>query len=145
MKRTTIGDTAIDGLLAGIGAGLVMVLLLLAAGVLNGDSPADVIGRFDPARSNNLITGLFTHFAVSATYGAIFGLLFLAPVRLRPALARFGWLTGLLYGLAVYAVAHSAIWAGMDSGLAHIPAVILLLAHAVYGFVIGLLVGRRWQ
>jgi len=145
MTKRTVGDAAIDGLLAGIGAGVLMVLLLLAAGLLNGDAPAEVIGRFDPARSNNLATGLLTHVAVSAVYGTIFGLLFLALVRLRPGLARFGLLAGLLYSLVLYAIASGAIWAGVDSGLAHFPAVVLLLAHAVYGVVIGFVIGRKWR
>ena len=141
----TVGDAAIDGLLTGIGAGLAMGLLLLAAGLLIGDPPAEVIGRFDPARSNNLVTGLLTHVAVSAVYGAIFGLLFLAIVRWRSGLAWFGWMAGLLYSLVLYAIASGAIWAGVDSGLARFPAVILLLAHAAYGLVIGFVIGRKWQ
>ena len=36
MKDKTIGDAAIDGLLAGIGAGLAMALLLLIVGALSG-------------------------------------------------------------------------------------------------------------
>jgi hypothetical protein len=144
-KRKSIGDAVIDGLLAGIGAGLVMALFLLLAGVLSGDAPADVIGRFDPARSNNLVASLLTHLALSAIYGAIFGLLFQMPVRWRPTLLRFGWLAGLLYGLVLYTIARSAMWAGADSGLVNFPTTILLLAHAIYGLVIGLSIGRKWQ
>jgi len=145
MKSRPIGDAAIDGLLGGIVAGLVMVLFLLVAGVLSGDAPADVIGRFDPAQSNNLVSGLLTHLAVSAIYGAIFGLLLLGALRLRPSLVRYGWLAGLAYGLVLFTVARGAIGDGVDSGLAHFPSAILLLAHAVYGLVIGFVIGRKWH
>lgn len=144
-KRQSAGDSAIDGLLAGIGAGLVMALFLLVAGLLSGDVPADVIGRFDPARTSSVVAGLFTHLAVSAIYGAIFGLLFLALTRLRPSLTRFGWLAGLAYGLVLYAIARGAMWAGVDSGLAHFTTAILLLAHAIYGLVAGIVIGRKWN
>ena len=138
-------DAAIDGLLAGIGAGLIMILVFLIAGVLSGDAPADVIGRFDPAGSANLLAGTLTHLAVSAIYGATFGLLLLGGVRLRPLLAQYGWLAGLLYGLALYVIAFGAIGAGVNSGLAHFPVAILLLVHIIYGFVLGLVIGRGWR
>ena len=144
IKRRTAGDAAIDGLLAGIGAGLVMGVFLLVAGLVGGEAPADVIGRFDPAQSNNLVAGLVTHLAVSAIYGAIFGVLFLALARLRPGLARWGWLAGLVYGLALFAIARGAIGTGVDSGLAYFATTILLLAHAIYGLVTGMVIGRKW-
>lgn len=145
MKSKTIGDAAIDGLLAGIGAGLAMALLLVVAGALSGDSPVTVMERFDPVGSSNLVTGLLTHLAVSSIYGAIFGLLFLALVRLRASLTRLGWLAGLIYGLVLFTIARGAISAGADTGLADYSAAVLLLAHAVYGLVTGFVIGRKWQ
>ena len=145
MKSKTIGDAAIDGLLAGIVAGVVMVLLLLVTGALSGDSLVTVLERFDPVGSYNLSTGLLTHLAVSAIYGAIFGLLFLVLVRLRPSLSRFGWLAGLFYGLVLYAIAQVGISAGADTGLADYSSTVLLLAHAVYGLVTGFATGRKWE
>ena len=143
-KRVTTGDAAVDGLLAGIVAGLAMALFLLVVGALSGVTPAGVIGRFDPAQANSPVVGLFTHLAVSAIYGVIFGLLFQALVRLRPSLPRLGWLVGLVYGLVLYAIARGAFWAGVDSGLAYYTTTILLLAHAVYGLVTGTVIGRKW-
>ena len=145
MKSKTIGDAAIDGLFAGIVAGLAMTLLLLVIGALSGDSLVTVLERFDPVGSYNLVAGLLTHLAVSTIYGAIFGLLFLALVRLWPVSMRHGWLTGLAYGLILYAIAQVGISAGADTGLADYSAAVLLLAHVVYGVVIGFLVGRKWQ
>ena len=145
IKKRAAGDSAIDGLLAGLGAGLVMGLFLLLVGLVSGIAPIDVLGRFDPAQANSPVGGLFTHLAVSAIYGVIFGLLFQALVRLRPSLTRLGWLVGLLYGLVLYAIARGAIGAGVNSGLAQYTTAILLSAHAVYGLVAGLVVGRKWD
>lgn len=91
-QRRTTSDAAVDGLLAGIGAAIIMALFLLAAGFLSGDSPAIVLGRFDPLEGGSPLTGLLTHLAVAAIYGLVFGLIFLALVRLRPSLMKFGWL-----------------------------------------------------
>jgi heme A synthase len=143
MKSKTIGDAAIDGLLAGIVAGLVMILFLLVTRILSGGSLAEVIGRFDPSGANNLVTGALAHLAVSAIYGAIFGLLFIVLIRLRPTLRRFGWLAGLIYGLLLYAIALGAFSAGIDSGLADYSAPVLLISHALYGLVAGFVVGRK--
>jgi hypothetical protein len=143
-KKITTGDAAVDGLLAGIVGGVAMAVFLLVVGAFSGVSPADVIGRFDPAHSNSPLAGFLTHLAVSAIYGVIFGLLFLALVQLRPRPARLGWLVGLIYGLVLFAIARGAILAGVDSGLAQYTTTILLVAHAIYGAVTGIVTGRKW-
>jgi hypothetical protein len=141
-KQKSIGDTAVDGLLAGIGAGLVMALFLLLVGLLNGDSATAVFGRFDPGQNQLWLTGLIIHLAVSSIYGILFGLLYLLAVRIRPSLGRFSWLLGLAYGLLLYAIAQTALATGVDSGLRQLTAVNLLIAHVVYGVVLGYLVRR---
>lgn len=145
MKSKTIGDAAIDGLLGGIGAGLAMVLLLVIVVAMGGGSPAAVMERFDPLGSYNVVTGTLAHLAVSAIYGALFGLLFLVLIRLRPSLLRFGSLAGLVYGLLLYAIARSAFLTGIDSGLAYYSTPVLLLSHALYGLVTGTVIGRKWD
>ncbi len=143
LPKKGIGDRAVDGLLAGISAGVVMALFLITVGLFSSESPAKVLSRFDPVNASNMVTGLLTHLAVSAIYGVIFGLLVWAIVQIRSSLLRFGWLVGLFYGLALYAVARGAFWAGVDSGLMQFTAVVLFLAHAVYGLVLGLSVRRK--
>ena len=143
MPKKMIGDRAVDGLLAGIAAGGIMALFLVADGWLNRESAATVLGRFDPVTANNLVTGSLTHLAVSAIYGMLFGILIWGLGRIRPSLLRFSWLLGLLYGLVLYAVAQFAFQAGVDSGLKQFMAVLLLLAHAVYGLSLGYILGRK--
>jgi hypothetical protein len=142
-QQKSIGETAVDGLLAGIGAGLVMALFLLLVGLLNGDSAAVVLGRFDPGQNHLWLTGFIIHLAVSSIYGILFGLLYLLLVRIRPPLVQFSWLLGLAYGLLLYAIAQTALSTGADSGLLQFTAVHLLIAHAVYGVVLGFQIGRK--
>ena len=97
-KHKTMGDTAVDGLLAGILAGLGMAAYLVLAGLLTGVAPAVMLGRFDPRQAGNWLTGSVAHLAMSGVYGIIFALLFWGLVRLRPSLARWGWLLGLALG-----------------------------------------------
>jgi drug/metabolite transporter (DMT)-like permease len=144
-QRRTTSDAAVDGLLAGIGAAIIMALFLLAAGFLSGDSPAIVLGRFDPLEGGSPLTGLLTHLAVAAIYGLVFGLIFLALVQLRPSLMKFGWLAGLVYGLLLYGIARGAFFAGANSGLAQFSTISLLLAHLIYGLLTGILVYRKWR
>ena len=142
-QQKSLGDTAVDGLLAGIGAGLVMALFLLLIGLLNGDLATAVFGRFDPGQNQQWLTGLVIHLAVSSIYGIVFGLLYLVLIRIRPSWARLSWLLGLAYGLLLYGVVQTALATGIDSGLVQFTAVILLLAHAIYGLVLGIILGRK--
>lgn len=142
-QQKSLGDTAVDGLLAGIGGGLVMALFLLLIGLLNGGSATAVFGRFDPGQNQQWLTGLVIHLAVSSIYGIVFGLLFRVLIRIRPSWARLSWLLGLAYGLLLYGVVQTALAMGIDSGLVQFTAVILLLAHAIYGLVLGIILGRK--
>ena len=142
-QQKSLGDTAVDGLLAGIGAGLVMALFLLLIGLLNGDLATAVFGRFDPGQNQQWLTGLVIHLAVSSIYGIVFGLLYLVLIQIWPSWARLSWLLGLAYGLLLYGVVQTALATGIDSGLVQFTAVILLLAHAIYGLVLGIILGRK--
>ena len=142
-QQKSLGDTAVDGLLAGIGAGLVMALFLLLIGLLNGDSATAVFGRFDPGQNQQWLTGLVIHLAVSSIYGIVFGLLYLVLIRIRPSWERLSWLLGLAYGLLLYGVVQMALATGIDSGLVQFTAVTLLIAHAIYGLVLGGILGRK--
>ena len=145
INRKGIGDAAVDGLLAGVAAGIVMILFLLAAGLITRDSPVMVLGRFDLQAASRPVVGLLTHIAISAIYGLFFGVLFVALVRIRPALLRWSWFAGLVYGLILYGIAQAAFMAGANSGLVQFSSIILLLAHLIYGLIIGGVIQRKWR
>lgn len=137
-----VGETAVDGLLAGLAAGAVMLGVLVVAGWLVGLGPAVTVGRFDPAPAGRWLPGLTTHLAVSAVYGLLFALVVAGVVRLRPALARWTWLLGLGYGLLLWGMAQGFLLPGVGSPLLAIGALQMAPAHAVYGLLLGVLLAR---
>lgn len=142
-RQVKAGDTAVDGLIAGILAGLTMAAFLIVAGLLSGVPPAVTLGRFDPGQAGNVLAGSVAHLAVSGIYGVVFALLFAVPARQWPALRRFGWLVGLVYGLFLFAFARGILFATLTSDMLQFTAVQLLLGHLIYGLLLGFEVSRR--
>jgi hypothetical protein len=70
--QSSWGDTAVDGLLAGVGAGALMAAFLLAAAGMAGQDWQSVLRQFDPGLTPAPLTGLVTHLAVSGVYGILF-------------------------------------------------------------------------
>src|SRR5690242_7556896 len=66
------GDAAVDGLLSGVAAGLLMAVFFLAAGALGGQGWAATLQQFDPGLTPTPLTGAVTHLAVSGVYGILF-------------------------------------------------------------------------
>lgn len=134
-RNTTIGDAAVDGLLAGIAAGIAMALYLVVVSLF-GEGVA-VLNRFDPNGASPVV-GTLMHLAVAGVYGAVFGIFFNWLRRFNlPA-----WLSGLAFGLVLFGVAVTIILPSSRSALAGIPMLHLGIAHAVYGLVIGIIVGQ---
>ncbi len=87
-REETMGETAVDGLLAGLAGGAAMAFFLIAAGWLAGAAPARTLAYFDPAQRDNWLAGLLAHLAVAAIYGLGFGLLLGVLGRIRPLARR---------------------------------------------------------
>ena len=126
------GDTAVDGLLAGLIGGLLMCLFLILTGWLNREAPLVSLGYFDPAQSGSWLSGLLAHLAVSAIYGVVLALLLRGMSRPHPAHAPLAWLWGGVYGLLLWGVATA-----VASPLDQIPAWEFGLAHLLYGMAVG--------
>ena len=137
-NRSTIGDAAVDGLFGGLGAGLVMAVYFVAAGLFGGESPALVLSRFDPSVAASPLTGALIHLAVASVYGMIFGIVyrFIRLQWLPP------WLAGLLYGLALFLLAEAVLLPSAQSLLLVVPIWSFGLAHMIYGVTLGMLVGQ---
>ena len=140
-KKTT-GDWAIDGLLAGVLGGVVMMATLVLAALMDGKAPGAVPAWFDPAQRDSALLGLVAHLAVSAIYGAVFAVLLQALGRVRPAWGRGSWLKGLMYGVALFALAWFVVLPAADSPLLQLPPVDLLLGHVAFGLVLGARLAR---
>jgi hypothetical protein len=140
-RPPTSGDAAVDGLLAGAGAGVLMAVYLAGAGLAAGEPVGVMLGRFDPGGTGAAVTGALAHLATAAVYGVLFGLAWHAVRRWRRGLP--GWLAGLAYGVALLALANGVFLPLTNPALAEIPPVHLWAAHLAYGLVLGMLVGRR--
>jgi uncharacterized membrane protein YagU involved in acid resistance len=141
-KNRSISDYAIDGLAAGFIAGLLMVTYLIGAGLSIGLSPANILSSFRVQDPNTSLAGILLHLAVSGVYGTIFGSSYhpLIGKIQRPSI---GILTGALYGVLLYLLARGAILPSTNSPLLQFPSAHLLVAHLIYGFILGWLVNHR--
>jgi hypothetical protein len=137
-KRSTIGDSAVDGLFAGVGAGIVMAVYFLAAGLIGGEGPALVLSRFDPSATASPLTGALVHLAVASVYGMLFGVVhrFIRPGWLPI------WLLALLYGVVLLALAEAVVLPSAASLLRAVPFWSFGLAHLIYGVTLGVLIGQ---
>jgi hypothetical protein len=135
------GDAAVDGLLAGVVAGGLMAVYVLVVGLVGGTEWTAILAQFDPGTDPQPLTGALTHLAVAGVYGAIFGIVWRLTKQLWPRLP--GWLAGLVFGLALWGLATAVTASGaMGDWMNAMAPVHFLVAHGVYGLVIGVRVGR---
>ena len=138
--RATIGDAAVDGLWAGLGAGLGMLLYWIVAGFVLADRWTTWLAQFDLSGARMPITGGLTILAIGAVYGVFFGILvWLIPPRWRPLP---GWLLALVYTLILLLLAETIFLPRMDSPVRAIPQLPMLLGHILYGLGLGWLIQR---
>lgn len=130
--RRPAGEVAVDGLLRGILAGIVMMALLIVLGWREGLVPSEVIEAFGTRTPSNVVNGLFSHIAISAIYGILWAFLLNAGLNKLKAPR---WLIGMGYGLLLYGITRLL---GPLSGLAVLNPVSLAVANIVYGAVLGL-------
>lgn len=134
--QSSWGDTAVDGLLAGCGAGVVMALYLGLVGLWLGEGLAAMLGRFDPGLTGSPVMGTLAHLAMASIYGILFALILrLAP---RHCLQRVpAWLAGLAYSLILLLAAVTVFLPLSGSPLQEISTLHFAIAHAIYGLAMG--------
>ena len=74
-RQTSLSDTAVDGLLGGLEAGVVMAIVLVVLGLSAGDVPPSLLGRFDPSQRAQPFVGALVHLSVAGVYGSLFGII----------------------------------------------------------------------
>jgi len=142
-RKKSIGDVAVDGLLAGMAAGVVMAAWLVLAGLLDSEGPAAMLGRFDPGAGGSPLIGALMHLAVAGFYGVGLALI-LRLLAGRPiAVNRATWLLGAAYGLILWLAARLVVLPGLNQALGDIATLNFLGAHLLYGLLLGYLLGRH--
>ena len=142
-RKKTIGDVAVDGLLAGMAGGLVMGVVLVLLGLMDGTGPLETLGHFDPANGGSAAVGGLLHLAVSGIYGVFFALGYHFLGRRWPGINRYGWLLGAIFGVGLWLAAQFIFLPGLNSALADLAPSFFALGHLVYGLVIGYLIGKH--
>ncbi len=143
-SKQTWGDAAVDGLLAGVIAGLIMLVYVLGVGLVGGATWQTVLAQFDPSATPAPVTGALTHLAVAGVYGALFGVGWRIVHRNLPRLP--GLAAGLVFAFGLWLLAV-LVTSSRPSGewLRALPAVHLALAHLLYGVVLGLAIQRLYR
>ena len=135
VRKHSAGDAVVDGLLRGIVAGLAMAGVLVLAELLQGQPPGSTLSRFGLNGPATPVAGLLGHLAVAAVYGGVWGFVWLFVRRWLPLPA---WLAGIIYSLVLFALGQVLLRAA-GSSLLELSTLSLVLAHGVYGLVLGLL------
>jgi ABC-type transport system involved in multi-copper enzyme maturation permease subunit len=144
-KETSFSEAAVDGLFAGLLAGLVMAAYLAVTALLRSETPAILFSRFYPAQGSSPWTGFLMHLAVSSVYGIVLGLVwYLASSQRSFASSPWQVMTlGAGYGAGLFILAWYVLLPASASPLRQLPFWDLGLAHLVYGVALGYLVYRR--
>jgi hypothetical protein len=142
-KKSNLGNLAVDGLIYGLVSGIAMFVSLAALVLFSGDSPGSSLELFSVEGFASSWQGLFGHLSVSVVYGALFGAL-VWPVKSYIASKEvFGWLAGLIYAVILLFVAQLAILPSISSPVEAIPVWQWVIAHGVYGLVLGGMFARK--
>ena len=140
--RSSIGDAAVDGLRNGVVAGVVMALYLIVIGMVTGAGLTATLSAFDLGQGTSPVRGALIHLAVAAIYGMLFSLIYRLIGRGRSIGRGGNTVIGLVYGLLLWLITQITFAAGLDIALSSVPALHLVVAHVVYGAVLGWLAGR---
>jgi hypothetical protein len=140
--RSSIGDAAVDGLLNGAVAGVVMAIYLMISGVLTGAGLAVTFSAFDLGQGTSPVRGVLIHLAVAAIYGMVFSLIYWLIGRRRPIGRGGTMIGGVTFSLVLWLIAQLAFAAGINVALGSLPAVHLAVAHVIYGAALSWLTGR---
>jgi hypothetical protein len=141
--QTSFGDTAIDGLIDGTLAGGAMALYLISAAILSGQDPLKILAGFDLGQWTSPVQGAVLHLAAAAMYGLIFSVAMRLIWRGRSISPWASQSIGVGYGLLLWLIAPSLSRGSIDALLRVVVSAHILIAHVIYGLVIGLRITRR--
>jgi hypothetical protein len=143
-KEIKFGEVAVDGLFAGLLAGLVMAAFLAVTALLRAETQSDLFSRFYPAQAVTPLTGLLLHLAVSSVYGILFGFIWYLVSTMRHIAPLPGQVVvlGAVYGVVLLLLAWYILLPASASPLRQLPLWQFGAAHLVYGLILGWSFGR---
>jgi hypothetical protein len=144
-KDIHLSQAAVDGLFAGLLAGLAMAVFLAVTALVRSEPLSALFSRFNPAQAASPLTGLLLHLAVSSVYGILFGLVWYITSSLR-RLAPLAWQAiglGGVYGVVLFFMAWYVLLPASASPLRQLPIWQFGAAHLVYGLILGWRYGRN--
>lgn len=146
LPRRERARAAKGGVLAGLFAGLVFLIVMLLMNLVTGQSVwvsvkfaalpfLGVEGVMEPRfEVGPVVLGIVSHFAVSAAWGLTFGLLFYDFGRMATVVAGAFW--GLFAWLVMHYLVQQLIGGGRVAGM--VPKQAAFLEHVLFGISIGL-------
>ncbi len=137
ISSKSTGDSAADGVLVGLIAGVTSGLLLLIIGLFSGDDPSVVLERFDVGMDGSAFVGGLIHMATATVYGIGFGVLYQTINKRWSETDKWSWLVGIAYGLLLLLIAEAALLTGLETGLREVPFLAFTAFHIVYGLTLG--------
>jgi hypothetical protein len=104
-----------------------------------------VLEQFSIDGEASLLAGGLLHLSVSGVYGALFGLAVHALTRLQRGEPSIWLIAGLgsAYGLLLALLAQWVILPATDSPLREVAPLHFVIAHGLYGLILGYLNARR--
>jgi hypothetical protein len=139
----SLGDAAVDGLFAGLAAGVLMGVYLFVLGFADGRPAIEVIPFLVIGREITPTTTVLIHLAISGIYGVLFGMVLFLSRRGREPALRFGTgaALGLGYGLILALIARFILLPGSGSYMEGLGWLHLVGAHGLYGLSLGAFIG----
>ena len=142
-NNNSFSTHVVDGVTYGLMSGTMMFISLAALTLISGEALGATLERFSVGSLSSPLLGLASHLGVSAIYGALFGA-FIWPLKSHLASREIlGWLAGVLYAAVLLLVAQFIILPAISSPAGAIPPWQWVLAHGVYGLVLGGLFARK--
>jgi hypothetical protein len=140
-------DAIIDGLFNGIQAGLLMGMYLALALIASSQGIGPFLNDLSQVTGSSPLTSVFFHLAVSGIYGTLFGGVS-KLISLKWPASTSTWPsqgTGVVFGALLYLFASTILLPETGQLLQDIQPIHFLIAHLIYGWMLGLLMSNSWK
>lgn len=142
-NKSNLGALAADGLIYGLVSGIAMYICLALFALFAGVKPGSPLDIFSVEGVASPWQGVLGHLAISATYGALFGVIIWPMKSFLASREILGWLVGVLYAALLLLVAQFVVFPTTSSPVEAFPTWQWAFAHGVFGLILGGLFARK--